>query len=348
MPPKSAAQPQKILIVRLSALGDLVFATTLLHGLKAAYPNAQVDWLVQPEFASFLRSQPQIAKVQLWERKNWGQLFRSLHWLALLRAVSGLARSLRAERYDWVIDAQGLAKSRLLAWLAGGRYRVGYASKEPLGFLLHELVARPVDSAPYAGKAIASEHRALIEHLTGVDGPSPQLTRPANATALSGVIALAPFTTRPQKHWPEQHWATLIQLLIAEGQTLAMLGGPGDAETAARIVALAGSPPALSNLTGKTNLAQAAAQMADAKAVIGVDTGLTHMGVAYGRPTVAIFGSTVPYRAGGSGPLTVLWLGLPCSPCHRRPTCGGAYTCLADLSPVLVLASLKALMPARA
>ena len=69
------------------------------------------------------------------------------------------------------------------------------------------------------------------------------------------------------------------------------------------------------------------------------------MGIAFARPTVAIFGSTVPYRSGGRAALRVLWLGLPCSPCHRRPTCGGAFTCLREISPEQVIAALREVCP---
>lgn len=330
---------QRILIVRLSALGDLVFASTLLQGLLQAYPQARIDWLVQSDFADLLHTQPQIARVQVWERKLWGRLLRSGHWLGLWRTILAFRRQLRAQRYDCVIDAQGLAKSRLLAWLAGGTRRVGYRSKEPLGSLMHELVQRPADNTQ-----IASEHRALVAYLTGNPGAAPLLLPPALPAPVSDAIVLAPFTTRPQKHWPEAHWAALIRLLAAQHLPLLLLGGPADAEAAQRIVAAAGAPSALHNLVGRTKLGEAAACIAAARAVVGVDTGLTHMGIAFDKPTVAIFGSTVPYRAGARAPLTVLWLGLPCSPCHRQPTCGGRFDCLTGIRPEQVSASLAELL----
>lgn len=341
MPPNSLPPPARILIVRLSALGDLVFATSLLQGLKQAWPQAQVDWLVQPEFASFLQTQSTISQTHIWPRKDWAALWRSFAWRALIKAVWRFAQGLRRQRYDLVIDAQGLAKSRALAWLAGGKRRIGYASKEPLGFLLHEQFKKPESPAPYADKTIAQEHRALVQHLTGRDGPAPFLQA---ASGAGNTVVLAPFTTRPQKHWPEAHWAALIDLLAEQGEHLAMLGGPADVAAAARILAVAANGGQVENLVGKTKLPDALSHIAAAKAVVGVDTGLTHMGVATGRPTVAIFGSTVPYRLGASGPLAVLWLGLSCSPCKRKPTCGGAFNCLGDITPPRVQGSLNALL----
>ena len=81
--------------------------------------------------------------------------------------------------------------------------------------------------------------------------------------------------------------------------------------------------------------------------LIGVDTGLTHMGVALGIPTVPLFGSTVPYREGGSGPMRVLYDERHCSPCKRRPTCGGAYTCMRDLTPMRAFEAARELIEGR-
>lgn len=345
VPPAAHAPPARILIVRLSALGDLVFATSLLDGLKQAWPAAEVDWLVQPEFADFLRSQPAIARVHCWDRKAWAGLWRGRRYRELWRTIVAFRRELRARDYDWVIDAQGLAKSRLLAWLAGGRRRIGYTSKEPLGFLMHEGVARPVESRPYAGKRIAGEHRALVEYLSGVPGAAPRLA-PLPREGGGEYLVLAPFTTRPQKHWPERHWAELLRQLVARGERPQLLGGPADRAAAERILRASGVAAQVDDQVGRTRLPEAAAAIAGARAVIGVDTGLTHMGVACDRPTVAIFGSTVPYRGGARAPLEVLWLGLDCSPCKRKPTCGGAYTCLVDIGPAQVLAALDRVLAA--
>src|SRR3546814_16010605 len=97
-----------------------------------------------------------------------------------------------------------------------------------------------------------------------------------------------------------------------------MFGGPGDRVAAARIAAATQAP--LINLAGETRLAELPAWLAAAKLVIGVDTGLTHIGIAVGTPTVALFGSTCPYRQGADSPLIVMYDALPCAPCRRPPT----------------------------
>jgi heptosyltransferase-1 len=324
----SPAPPRRILIVRLSALGDLVFCTSLLGGLRQACPEARIDWLAQAGFSALLQDDPRLDEVIPLPRHA---LRSPVAWLRLHRA-------LRQRDYDWVIDAQGLAKSRWLAWLAGGRRRIGFASKEPLGGLLHERFAKGGDIAD-----IASEYRDLASRLTGMPAAAPRLTVSAAAAERvaqakrklgveSGFVALCPFTTRPQKHWPDAHWPALADRVVAAGLgRCVVFGGPGDAAQAAALVAQ--MPPGSINSAGRTALADLPAWLAQARLVIGVDTGLTHIGIALRRPTVALFGSTCPYTRGADSPLTVMYDGLPCAPCKRRPSCDGAYTCLAQLTP---------------
>ena len=139
-------------------------------------------------------------------------------------------------------------------------------------------------------------------------------------------------------------WQALApQLIAATGLTPVILGGPADGEAAARIAA---ADPRIVNLAGQTRLPEAVAAIAHAALLIGVDTGLTHMGTALARPTVAIFGSTCPYQNTGRPTGSVIWLGLECSPCRRRPTCGGKFTCLRDITPAMVLERARAMLAA--
>lgn len=337
--PESGHAP-RILIVRSSALGDIVFATSLLGGLRARWPAAHIGWLAQAGFAGILDGDPRIDEVI----RIAPDTVKSPSRLWALR------RELRARRYDWVIDAQGLAKSRLLAAMAAGARRIGFDSREPLGFLLHQRLPKGGDI-----RDIASEYRALAEALTGAVAPPPRLlvaesARDAAQALLSaaglapGYIALCPFTTRPQKHWIESHWPPLAALLAAQnpGRALAVLGGPGDVEAAARIVTAC--PVPVVNLAGKTRLNQLPGVLQQAGLVIGVDTGLTHIGVAVQRPVVALFGSTCPYTQGAESPLTVMYDALPCAPCKRKPTCNGRFDCLRGLTPQRVAAAARALL----
>lgn len=342
--PPAPRQPEapRILIVRISALGDIVFASSLLDALKRRWPKAQIDWLAQAGLAGILQDDPRVNEV----------IALPAETLRSPRRLWQLRRELRRRHYDWVLDAQGLAKSRLLAFLAGG-WRVGFASKEPGALLMHQLL-------PKGGPAedISSEYRYLASALSGVPAAPPRLTVSATAAArvdgvlaelglARGFIALCPFTTRPQKHWHEAHWPQLAAQLAAAGAPpLLMFGGPADQEVAARLIAA--SPVTIINRVGQTRIAELPAWLQAAGLVIGVDTGLTHIGIAVQAPVVALFGSTRPYtrlEAGDDGSrLRVLYEALPCAPCRRHPSCEGRFDCMRALTPGRVAAQALQLL----
>lgn len=340
MPP---TPPKRILIVRISALGDIVFCTSLLEGLRRAYPKAHIAWLAKPGFGALLEGDPRLNEIL---RLPAG----ALDSMAGLRTT---LRMLRAELpYDWVIDAQGLLKTRMLARMAPATRRIGFRSKEPGAFMLDETHEKGGPSA-----YISSEYRYLAQQLTGADPGPPRLlpTRKTSERAEGilrdtglepGFIALCPFTTRPQKHWVEKNWGELAHRLRAAGLgRCAVFGGPTDREAAQRI--MAGMPPDAVDLVGATRVPDLPAVIGRARLLIGVDTGLTHIGIAVRRPVVALFGSTCPYTTGADSPLKVMYDALPCAPCKRKPTCKGAYTCMSGLTPERVGAAALALVGAR-
>ena len=342
----------RILIVRTSAIGDVVFASALPGAIRRAHPDAHIAWLVEPGIHELLLADPDIDEVITWSKAEWVKLWKSGQRLALLRRVRALRRELHARRFDIALDLQGLLKSGFLTWLSGAPRRVGLGSKEGSQLLMSEVIPRGGEQA-----RIGSEYKYLAEQL-GFDAgdflPTLKVSPPAEAGVLAklaahslapgGYAVFAPFTTRPQKHWFEDAWQALApQLIDATGLIPVILGGPADGEAAARIAA---ADPRIVNLAGQTRLPEAVAAIAHSALLIGVDTGLTHMGTALARPTVAIFGSTCPYQNTGRPTGSVIWLGLECSPCRRRPTCGGKFTCLRDITPAMVLERARAMLAA--
>lgn len=345
---------KRVLIVRTSAIGDVVFASPLAEALKRTHPDAYVAWLVEPGIAPLIADDRCLDAVITWPKAEWKQLWREGRRLELWRRVRAFRRQLREHRFDTVLDLQGLLKSGFLAWLTGAPRRVGLGSKEGSRLLMTEVIARGGDPA-----RISSEYLFMAQHL-GLDCGDflPRLTvsvavdgraREAMAKhrlAPGRFVACAPFTTRPQKHWFEDHWQALCRLLLdRHGLTPVLLGGPADAEAAARIAA---ADPRIVHLAGATRLPEAAALIGHAALLVGVDTGLTHMGIAMATPTVALFGSTCPYTITGRDNARVIWLGKRCSPCRRHPTCGGAFHCLRDITPEHVLDVARPLLPSDA
>lgn len=339
---------KRLLLVRTSAIGDVVFASPFAAAVKRTWPDCHVAWMVEPGIHELLTADPCIDELILWPKAEWKRLWKEKRFAALFERVRDFRRALRARRFDVAIDMQGLLKSGLLTWASGARRRIGLGSREGSQWLMTEVVKRGGIE-----RRISSEYLYLAEQL-GLDVGEflPRLcvadTTEARVQALLAehdlapgrYAVFAPFTTRPQKHWFEDAWQALgPKVRDAFGLTPVILGGPADKEAASRI---ASATPGMISLAGATRLPEAAALIRHAGLLVGVDTGLTHMGTAFATPTVALFGSTCPYQDTGRPNGRVIWLGLPCSPCRRRPTCGGAYTCLRDISAERVMAEARA------
>lgn len=348
-PDRDHPVPASILIVRLSAIGDIIMASGLLPSLRDAFPETHIAWLTEAGNAALLRHDPRLDRLHLWPRKRWRELRREGHWSTLAREWSGFVRELRQPRYSWVLDLQGLLKSGIWAWLAAGQRRVGLGSREGSQWLMSEVIDRS-SGDPRIGR----EYRKLLRHL-GVDERSfaPKIVvapgtqrEAAELLEASGVArpyaVIAPFTTRPQKHWFDTYWTELAARLNARtGWPVVMLGG-ADARSHADTLVRSGG--GLIDLTGQTTLDQCAAIIEAAGLVIGVDTGLTHLGIAQGVPTLALFGSTCPYRETGRANARVLYHPLLCSPCRRHPTCNGRFDCMRLHTPDNVLAAAEELL----
>jgi heptosyltransferase-1 len=330
--------PRSVLIVRLSAIGDAVFCSVLAGALKAAWPGTRIDWLGEAMLSGLLEGHPAVSTFIPWDRAGMLAELRRGRLDRVVRAMAALRRRLRAADYDLVIDAQGLAKSRVLSWLAGGRELIGLPSAEGLDFLVHRVVPR--EGRP---GAFAREYAALAERLTGTPARPPV---PREAPGGPAYRVLLPFTTRPQKAWPERYWTELAGRLCADGPgPVRVLGGPGDRQAAERIFAGTG----VDNRVGRTGLGEALGLVRGAAGVIGVDTGLTHAAVLAGRPCVVLVGASVPYTQGPEGcPTAVLHEPLACSPCGRAPSCAGRFDCMVALTPDRVVHALgRVTAPAR-
>jgi len=333
----------------MSALGDIVMASGLIPALQALYPGAEISWLCQADGAPLLQHNPRITKLIVWQRQDWLALLKAHRYAALWHTVRQFRSSLRREKFDLVLDAQGLLKSGLMTWFTGAPRRISINAREGSHVLMHE-VFRP---QTHAKPMIGSEYRDLAQHLGAPAGAfqldlaigaaaqaHARLARSPNARPLA---VLAPFTTRPQKHWFEDRWADLGKRLLDLGFQPVVLGGPADTAEAAR---MCHQEPGLLNMVGRLKLDESAAMVADAKLLIGVDTGLTHMGSALCVPTLALFGSTAPYLLGPTANTHVMYEALSCSPCHRRPSCDGAFTCMKQLTTQRVFDAAMALMAA--
>jgi heptosyltransferase I len=356
--PAPDATAAHILIVRLSAIGDIVFASPLIAALRRAHPRAHIAWLVQPECAPLLRHHPDLDEVIPWPHRDWRDLWRKRRWGALASAVRAFRKDLAGRGFDLALDLQGLLKSGALTRLSGAGERVGLGSREGSQWLMTRTLPRGGDPG-----RIGSEYLYLAERLGLPTDPfdmaihygAAEADRAAELIEAHGLGAgyalICPFTTRPQKHWFAPRWADLAQRLTTElGLPTLMLGSQADRGAAAEIRSLtqtgAGTQAGLIDLVGETSLLEAAALIHRAALVVAVDTGLGHMGIAFARPTLLLFGSTCPYRNTTHGNARILYHRLPCSPCKRRPTCNGAFTCMRLIEVDEVLTAARAVLGA--
>jgi heptosyltransferase-1 len=346
-------EPRNVLLVRLSARGDIVFSSPMVRAFRRTFPEARVTWLAESHTKNLIEHHPELDEVIVWDRGSWKKLVKERRFLALFREARTFISELRKRRFDVAVDMQGLLRSGLMAFLSGAPTRIGLRPKEGSQFFMTEVVDRHRNQGNRA-KA-SSEYLHLAQEL-GLDTGEFRMEVPLSTedrefidawisreSLEAGYAVAIPFTTRPQKHWFEDRWAALLDRVTEElGLPTVVLGGPGDQEALDRIRGIAASTPL--SLVGKTSLTQAAGAIERAALVIGVDTGLSHMGLAFDRPTVTIFGSNIPYTEPPTdrGKVLVHW--LECSPCKGNPTCNGDYTCLKLISVEDVLAAARDVM----
>jgi heptosyltransferase-1 len=327
-----AGAPRRILIIRLSAIGDVILSSGLIPVLKSAWPEAEICWLTEETNAGLLKHNPGLTRLYTLPRGRWAKAWKAGQYRVVIAELRQLIRELRQARFDLVLDTQGLMKSGLLARATGAPRRVGLGSKEGSRWLMTELVSRAV-SSHLPGK----EYRALCRALglgdacyrlnvAVSDADRAQAEKVLTEAGVQGDFAVfCPFTTRPQKHWFDERWVELAKTFCKEfGIPVAFLGGPADAAHAERLANASGAV----SLAGKTSLTEVAAVIARARLLVGVDTGLTHLGLAMSVPTLGLFGSTRPYLDPALPRSRVLYEARDCSPCRRRPTCGGTFDCM--------------------
>jgi lipopolysaccharide heptosyltransferase I len=345
---------RRILLIKPSALGDVVHALPVAATLQRRYPNIRLDWLVEEEVADIVRGHPAISDVVVSGRRRWLRQFRGARQIApALGEVARFVAVLRRRRYDAVLDLQGLFKSALYVMATSAPIRVGFAEgREGSPWVLtHRIVAPPQP-------VHAVDRYLALAAAVGATEPVREfeiaLTPQARALAESMLegcgrprVILHPSARWRTKLWEVERWRELAASLLAEGVGVLITGGHEDGTMAAQICA--GLVPAPLSLVGRLSLKELAAVLDGADLMVTVDSGPMHMAAAMGTPVVGLFGPTDPRRTGPLGVGTVIQRPLPCSPClQRRCRIADEYRCMRDLSVAEVLTAVRALLQARA
>jgi heptosyltransferase-1 len=336
--PISLDGARRILLVKPSAIGDVVHTLPVVASLHRRYPAIPIDWLVEEEAAPLVRGHPAVAEIVVSGRHRWLHELRNRRKAAgALKEMRGFLRELAARRYDVVLDLQGLLKSALYVLGARAPMRVGLADgREGATWILTHRV--PVPPQPvhaverYLALATAvGAGESVREFQIPVEARDVEVARALLSDCPRPRVVLHPAARWRTKLWEESRWRSLAEALAADGMGVILTGGAADGDLAANIAA--GVSPAPRSLVGRLSLKQLAAVLGEVDLTITVDSGPMHIAAAMGTPVLALFGPTDPARTGPLGPGTVLQRSLPCIPClQRRCRIPDTYRCMRDLT----------------
>ena len=327
-----------VLIVKLSAIGDVVHALPAAYAIKETYPAAHITWVVEPPAYDIVRMCPSVDEVLVFPKKE----LRT--WGGFRRGFPPFRRILQARRYDAALDLQGLFKSAAIAFFVHARRKIG------TGFMREGawLVSRPVRGAHIGGHIVDQNldvARALgcavreIRFPLQIPADAVRSAAEKRAAVCGGdrpYAVLIVGASRANKIWRAAYFARLAGLLRTAGITpLLVGGGAADERRAAEIAAL--SEEALPSLVGRTTFPELAALLRGACVVVGGDTGPTHLSDAVGAPTLMLMGSWPPARNGLYRQReNVIEIDRPCRHCMKR-VCPLGLDCLDVITPEQVM-----------
>lgn len=286
----------RILVVRLSAIGDVVRVLPAVHCVRDAHPHAQIDWVVERKSAAIVEDHPDVDQVFVFERPSGAG--------SAIKEFLRLCRRIRKGRYDIVLDFHGIAKSGLIAAFSGAPQRYGFAA--PRGRELSSLAANHRMKLGPEVENRLHENLALIRDIApGTKKLDALISVPVdvqesvseffeeNFDGAKWVVSMHVPVDRQEKQWPLEHFAELTDLLLADGRFEVLLTwGPGQRWMAEKVARVARRKPVIS--PELENLKALAWVLHSADLYFGGDTGPMHIASAMETPVVAVFGGTDP------------------------------------------------------
>jgi heptosyltransferase I len=338
----------KVLILKPSSLGDIVQALPVLRLIKQHVPASTIYWWIDVNLAPLLEGDPDLAGVVHFHRRRWAA---PQHWAEIARSI----RWMRQQAFDWVIDLQCLMRSGVFAWLANGKLTIGLDEPREGARGFYDLVVQRPSRLTHAvdwylrvlsplGVPVnwnfqwLPERRAIAQRV--------RQTWPVDGAQW---IVIQPGARWPNKRWPAEYYAELVRQLAVKypAMRFAVLGGDDERSLGEIIAGVAG--PRCLDLTGKLSLPEMVEWLRLCELMVTNDTGPMHVAAALGKPVVALFGPTSPYRTGPYRQLEhVLQLRLPCVPCLKsRCTYAQPLECLRALPPSVAVQAVLTRMGSR-
>lgn len=320
-----------ILIVKLSAIGDVIHTLPALNAIRQHYPDARITWLVEEAAYDLVEGHEALNRVLVSKRKRWLKALRGPGCFKAVKEAYNFLKELRDTRYDLILDFQALLKSGILIALAKGERKVGFG--RGLEHMEHSYIFLN-ERIP----AVDMEHHALSRGLMLLNAlgiPTPEveyklplfdndyqkvddLLRQSDFENPQQITAIHPAAKWATKLWSHHKFAQLADSLIEQfGSGIVFTGSPSDCSTLDDIVSKMRGRAA--NLAGETTLKVLAALYSRAQMVVSTDTGPMHLAAAVGTPVVALFGPTAPWRTGPYGSVhQIVGADMECAPCFKR------------------------------
>ena len=331
----------RVLVVKTSSLGDVIHTLPALSDAKCVYPEITFDWVVEEPFQEIPKWHVAVERVIPVALRRW----RKNKWKAVQTGeIKNFIRQIRQQKYDYIIDAQGLLKSVAITLIGKGRSKIGYSwnsIREPFASLFYQKRAVVAWEQHAVVRARALFAQALgyenSEHIAdyGID-----IKRLASYELQQPYCVFLHGTTWDTKHWPDTYWIELAKIVVKAGYFIQLLWG-NDVELT-RAKKIAAIVPQAIVIPNKLKLNEVAGVLANAKGIVTVDTGLGHLAAALSVPTVSLYGPTDPKRSGTWGQKQIhLSPDFSCAPCFGR-TCNykGEKAidppCFASLTPAKV------------
>ncbi len=336
------AQIKKILIIKLRAIGDVVLATPVIENLRAAFPEATIDFLTETPSVPIVEANPLLNGVVEYPRQRWERLSASTR---LFRDARFLFR-LRKASYELVLDLFGNPRSAFMTWITGAPLRVGYDFRgrqlaynrvvHNRGAEVHEVefnldALRSLDIPIRTNRPkiwVRESDRQVVRRWLASSGIDASLK-----------IGLNPSGSWPAKRWPEAHWVALGKMLRGKtGATVLVLWGPGEKADAERLVRKIGAGALLAP---PTTLLQLAALCENLSLFVSNDAGPMHISAAVGTPTIGLYGPTnsrLQGPFGEKGRAVANWR-IPCLGCNRLAC--PISDCMNYLTPEMVFSEVE-------
>jgi len=298
-------QPDRILLVRPSALGDVCRTVPVLVSLRRAFPDATIDWVVRDSFVDAVRAHPDLSEVIAFPRKRFADMWKSARVLREFRDWIG---EVRRRQYDVAYDLQGLGRSALITYMSGAVRRVGYTNAREFAWMGYNVRHDPPRSTHIVDQMLElleresiPAHRDLRLYVPQEDAEwwrAHDARRPAHAA----YTVLAPTSRHASKRWPMERWVELIPHLLQRNLgPCVLIGAPNEIEQVTPLLSAVTGRGDVISLVGTATIGQTMAALHGASLVIANDSAPLHMAVGFDRPLIALFGPTDPEFVGPYG-----------------------------------------------